>query len=72
MILQKGGIIGKTPVYQAGQRIRICEGAFSGLQTEILKVDHRASRMLVGIPFASQRVKTWLEYQIVDTETGNE
>ncbi len=68
MLLEKDGVVGKTPVFRVGQRISICEGAFSGLQTEILKVDRRASRMLVEIPFANRPVRTWLEYEIVKSE----
>ncbi len=68
MLLKHGGTIGKTPVYREGQRIRISEGAFAGLQTKILKVDHRASRMQVEIPFAHQQVRTWLEYEIVESD----
>ena len=66
MLLRKDGVVGKTPVWQEGDRIRICEGAFAGLETSILKVDRRASRMLVEIPFARQPVRTWLEYEIVE------
>lgn len=67
MLLQQDGQIGKTPVYEEGQRIRICEGAFAGLESTILKVDRRASRMQVEIPFAGRNVKTWLEYEIVES-----
>ena len=66
MLLRKDGVIGKTPVYQQGDRIRIREGVFAGLETRILKVERRASRMLVEIPFAGQAVRTWLEYEIVE------
>ena len=66
MLLRKDGVIGKTPVYQEGDCIRIREGAFAGLETRILKVERRASRMLVEIPFADQAVRTWLEYEIVE------
>lgn len=68
MLLDKDGIVGKTPVFQVGQRITVCEGAFAGLKTKILKVDHRASRMLVEIPFANRPVRTWLEYEIVRSD----
>ncbi len=68
MLLEKNGKVGKTPVFRVGQRITICEGAFAGLKTEILKVDRRSSRMLVYIPFANQVVKTWLEYEIVESD----
>ena len=73
MPLRKDGVVGKTPVYREGDRIRISEGAFAGLETRILKVEHRASRMLVEIPFAHQPVRTWLEYEIVElTEQDTE
>ena len=80
MLLEKEGIIGKTEVYQEGDRIHLTEGAFSGLKAKILKVDHRAGRMQIEIPFARRLVKTWVEYEIVDpaaakfsdAQTGNE
>ncbi len=72
MLLDKDGIIGKTPVFRTGQRIAICEGAFAGLKTQILKVDNRASRMLVEIPFANRPVKTWLEFEIVESDEPKE
>ena len=68
MLLEKGGIIGKTPVYQEGQIIRIAGGAFEGITAKILKVERRLTRMQIEIPFASQLVKTWVEYEIVEPE----
>lgn len=67
MLLEKDGVIGKTPVYQEGQRIRICQGAFLGVEARILKVDRRAARMQIELPFARERVKTWVEYELVET-----
>lgn len=68
MLLRKGGRIGQTPVWEEGQRIRICEGAFAGVEAKVLKVDRRATRMQVEIPFAGRPVKTWLEYEIIKNE----
>jgi transcription antitermination factor NusG len=65
MLLQKDGVIGKTKVYEEGQMIRICQGAFEGVETKILKVNRRNMRMQIEIPFASQNIKTWVEYEIV-------
>lgn len=70
-LLQLGGRIGKTKVYREGDLIRISEGVFSGLEANILKVDRRASRMQVEIPFAGRSVKTWLEYEIVEKAPGS-
>ena len=67
MLLEKNGIIGKTMVYQEGDRIRICEGAFKNVPAKILKVDRRNNLMQVEILFARQPVKTWLEYEIVES-----
>ena len=71
MLYHKNGVIGKTSVYREGQRIRVCQGAFEGLDTKILKVDHRNSRILIEIPFAMRRVKTWVEYEIVESSEGD-
>ena len=65
MLLRQDGVIGKTLVYEENQKISLTEGAFSGLEAKILKVDHRAHRMQIEIPFAKQLVKTWVEYAIV-------
>ena len=66
MLLSKDGIIGKTSVYQEGQRIHICKGAFEGLETKILKVNRRNHRIQIEIPFAMRPVKTWVEYEIAE------
>ncbi len=68
MLLEKNGVIGKTLVYQEGDRIRLTSGAFEGLSTRILKVDRRCSRMQIEIPFARQYIKTWVEYEIVEPD----
>ncbi len=65
MLLQRDGVIGKTQVYQEGQMIRICQGAFAGLETRILRVNRRNMRMQIEIPFADRLVRTWVEYEIV-------
>ena len=65
MILRMNGVIGKTTVYEEDARIRLTEGAFTGLDAVIRKVDHRARRMQIEIPFARTLVKTWVEYEIV-------
>lgn len=67
-LLNNNGTIGKTLVYHEGDRIRICEGAFEGLSTRILKVDHRGSRMMIEIPFSNRSVRTWVEYEIIEPE----
>jgi len=72
MLLQKSGIIGKTKVFREGQLIRICKGAFQGVETHILKVNRRNTRMQIEIPFASQKIKTWVEYEIADQNESNE
>ena len=69
MLLEKNGVIGKTPVYREGQMIRMAGGAFEGVTAKILKVERRLSRMQIEIPFARQLVKTWVEYEIVEPET---
>lgn len=65
MLLQKDGVIGKTKVYEEGQMIRICQGAFEGVETRILRVNRRNMRMQIEIPFAGRPVRTWVEYEIV-------
>ena len=65
MLLQKDGVIGKTMVYEEGQMIRICQGAFEGVETKILKVNRRNMRMQIEIPFAGRPVRTWVEYEVV-------
>ena len=71
MLLKKDGVIGKTKVYQEGQMIRICEGVYEGVETKILKVNRRNMRMQIEIPFASQKIKTWVEYEMVESSEEN-
>ncbi len=68
MLLEKGGIIGKTPVFVEGQMIRVCKGAYCGLESRVLKVNRRNMRMQIEIPFANRMVKTWVEYEIVENK----
>lgn len=65
MLLERQGKIGRTKVYEEGQEIRICQGAFGGTTSRILKLDHRNGRMQVEISFARQKVRTWVEYEMI-------
>lgn len=65
MLYHKDGVVGKTKVYQEGERIRIADKAYKGLETVILKVNKKNMRMLIEIPFAKTPVKTWVEYEMV-------
>lgn len=71
MLLSNNGVIGKTKVYQEGQRIRICQGAYEGVETKILKVNRQKGRMQIEIPFANMSIKTWVEFEIVTDELNN-
>ena len=68
MLLRQNGVIGKTKVYKEGQRIHICSGVLDGVHAEIVRVDHRNERMLIEMPFAKRVVRTWVEYEIVESE----
>ena len=70
MLLHNNGIIGETKVYQEGQIIRICEGAFKGLETRIVKVNRQKKRMQIEIPFANTFVKTWVGFDIINDPEG--
>ncbi len=65
MLLENGGMIGKMKVYREGDKIRLCDGIYTGVETEIVKVNRRNLRMLVRIPFAGMQVETWVEYEMV-------
>ena len=71
MILEKNGVIGKTKVYREGQMIRVCQGAYAGLETKILKVNPRNMRMQIEIPFANMYIRTWVEYEVVSDREGD-
>ena len=66
MLLDRGGVVGKTPVYQEGDRIRIRDGAFAGVEARILRVKPRYSRMEIELNFAHRPVRTWVEYEIIE------
>ena len=72
LLLRKDGVIGKTKVLREGQRIRICEGAYQGVETRILRVNHRNMRIQIEIPFANMGIKTWVEYEIVEQNEPDE
>ncbi|MBQ6526937.1 MAG: hypothetical protein IJI38_00280 [Clostridia bacterium] len=65
MLLKKDGVIGKTPVYQEGEMIHLTKRAFDGVEAKILRVEHRNRHMQIELMFASQSVRTWVEYEIV-------
>ena len=71
LVTQLNGCGGKTKVYQEGQRIRICQGAYEGVETKILKVNRQKGRMQIEIPFANMSIKTWVEFEIVTDELNN-
>ena len=64
----KGGTLGKTQVYREGDRVRIRDGAFEGVQAEITRLDRRNHRMKIEIPFAGRKVSTWLEYEMTEPD----
>ena len=66
MLLSRDGVIGKTRVYREGQMIRICEGAFAGVEAKILRVNRRNMRIQIELSFASTVVKPWVEYEMVE------
>ena len=66
MLLHRDGVIGKTRVYREGQVIRVCEGAYDGLETKILKVNRPKGRMQIEIPFANRFIRTWVEFEIAE------
>ena len=66
MLLDKNGVIGKTKVFQEGERICLCEGPYKGLETRILKVNRQKHRMQIEIPFANTAVRTWVEFEIAE------
>lgn len=72
MLYRNGGRLGKTQVYQEGDRIRIRDGAFEGVQAEILKVDRRYTRMQIEIPFSNRKILTWVEYELVEPAAARE
>ncbi len=65
MIWENGGVLGRLPVYEEGQRLQIREGPLKGVESQILKVNRRNHRMLIEIPFADTKVKTWVEYEVI-------
>lgn len=69
MLLTKDGVLGKTKVYEEGQRLHIQEGVFAGLDAVILKVERRLKRMQIEIPFSGRKVKTWVEYEVIQSMT---
>ena len=69
-LLQADGVIGKTKVVRGEDgRLEISGESFKGAKVTILKVDHRAQRMQIEIWFAAQRIRTWIEYEEVFTES---
>ncbi len=71
-LLSLDGVIGKTPVYEEGQRIHLADRAFSAIEAKILKVNHRNKRLQIELPFADTLVKTWIEYEMVETDVSAE
>lgn len=66
LMMERGGVLGKTKVYEKDGVLQISPKAFKRVRTEILKVDHRASRMKISFTFAGKPVQTWVEYEITD------
>lgn len=71
-LLKLGGTLGKTPVYEVGQRIHLADEAFAGVEAKILKVNHRNHRLQIELPFADTLVKTWVEYEMIERDLSAE
>ena len=72
MLLAHGGVLGKIPVYQEGQTIRIINGVFGGVEAKILRVDRRQARLEIALPFDKTEVKTWVEFEMVEEAEATE
>ena len=68
LLLSQNGVFGRTKVYQVGQTIRICQGAFAGTDARIVSVNRRYSKMIVEIPFTHMPVRVSVEYEMVGEE----
>ena len=66
MLLEKNGVIGKTKVKETNGRLEITDETFQTTKAQILKVDHRNHRMKIEILFATNKVQTWVEYEIIE------
>ena len=71
-LLSLGGVVGKTRVYKEGQKIKLADDAFQGIEAKILKASHRNRRLQIELPFAGMLVKTWVEYEMVKTDIREE
>lgn len=68
VMLERKGILGKTQVVEKDGRLELTPKSFRGAKVQILRVDHRNSRMQLEIHFLRQTIKTWVEYEIVKPE----
>ena len=68
VMLERKGILGKTKVFEKDGRLEITPKSFREAKVQILRVDHRNSRMQLEIHFLRQTIKTWVEYEIVKPE----
>lgn len=64
-LLEKEGIIGKTQVTKKDGVLEISPDSFRGMNVSILRVDRRNSRMQIEIVFLRERIRTWVEFEIV-------
>ena len=65
MLYDCNGLIGSQKVYQIGDRIRLCEGPFSGFAGEITRVDRGHRRMQITFTFDGMERRVWTGYDIV-------
>ncbi len=67
-----GGVLGIQKVYEAGDRIRLCEGVLTGFAGEITKVNRQRRRMEVTFMFDGVARKVWMGYDIVTKPADGE
>ena len=67
-LLDRKGIIGKTQVTERDRVLEIGPESFRGADVKIAKVDRRNTRMQIEIRFLRQIIRTWIEYEIVESE----
>lgn len=53
---------------QVGDRVKVNDPAWEGMQGEIIKLDRQRKRCCVTFDFDGQQRKVWIGYEMVETE----
>ena len=65
-VFEKGGLIGMSTAYYAGDKVHVHTGALKDYEGSLLKIDRRSRNGLVEIHFGNKTWRIWLAFEMIE------